>query len=161
MDATIFYCKKCDGVFQGTQGVASICPVCNEELVETDCTMSKWDSLDESGKLSLRRQWKGLAEEQKTDSKAEQSDEPGLSDDAVVSIKAFAIIVCAAFLIFGLLWGYGFCKAYSDIKNEEGIIVMAYRISNKGMNPISKNGYKTYLHNYPNLERRVKSFSRY
>ena len=56
MDATIFYCKKCDGVFQGTQGVASICPVCNEELVETDCTMSKWDSLDESGKLSLRRQ---------------------------------------------------------------------------------------------------------
>ena len=122
MDATIFYCKKCDGVFQGTQGVASICPVCNEELVETDCTMSKWDSLDESGKLSLRRQWKGLAEEQKTDSKAEQSDEHGLSDDAVVSIKAFAIIVCAAFLIFGLLWGYGFCKAYSDIKNHSADI---------------------------------------
>lgn len=161
MDAKIFYCKKCDGIFQGVQGVASICPVCNEELVETDCTMSKWDSLDENGKLSLRRQWKGLDEEQKTDSKAVQSDEPGLSDDAVVSIKAFVIIACAVVLIFGLLWGYGFCKAYSDIKNEEGIIVMAYRISNKGMNPISKNGYKTYLHNYPNLERRVKSFSRY
>ena len=41
MESTIFYCKKCDGVFQGAQGVASICPVCNEELVETDCTMSK------------------------------------------------------------------------------------------------------------------------
>ena len=161
MESTIFYCKKCDGIFQGVQGVASTCPVCDEELVETDCTMSKWDSLDESGKLSLRKQWKGLAEEQKTDLKAEQSDEPGLSDDAVVSIKAFVIIVCAAFLIFGLLWGYGFCKAYSDIKNEEGLIVMAYRISNKGMNPVSKSGYKTYLHNYPKLERQVRSFSRY
>ena len=161
MDATIFYCKKCDGVFQGVQGVASTCPVCDEELVETDCTMSKWDSLDESGKLSLRKQWKGLAEEQKTDLKAEQSDEPGLSDDAVVSIKAFVIIACTVLLILGLLWGYGFCKAYSDIKNEEGLIVMAYRISNKGMNPVSKSGYKTYLHNYPNLERQVRSFSRY
>ena len=161
MDATIFYCKKCDGVFQGTQGVASICPVCNEELVETDCTMSKWDSLDESGKLSLRRQWKGLAEEPETGLKAEQTDEPGLSDDAVVSIKAFVVIACAALLIIGSLWGYGFCKAHSDIKNEEGIIVMAYRISNKGMNPISKSGYKTYLHNYPQLERHVKSFGRY
>ena len=102
-----------------------------------------------------------MVEEQKTDLKTEHPDEPGLSDDAIVSIKAFVIIVCAVLLIIGLLWGYGFCKAYSDIKNEEGLIVMAYRISPKGMNPISKSGYKTYLHNYPKLERQVKSFSRY
>ena len=117
--------------------------------------------MDESEKLSLRRQWKGQAEEPETGLKAEQTDEPGLSDDAVVSIKAFVVIACAALLIIGSLWGYGFCKAHSDIKNEEGLIVMAYRISNKGMNPISKSGYKTYLHNYPQLERHVKSLNRY
>ena len=161
MESTIFYCKKCDSIFQGVQGCASICPVCNVELVETDCTMSKWDSLDENEKLSLRRQWKGQAEEPETGLKAEQTDELGLSDDAVVSIKAFVIIACAALLIIGSLWGYGFCKAYSDIKNEEGLIVMAYRVSNQGMNPISKSGYKTYLHNYPKLERQVKSLNRY
>ncbi len=147
--------------FQGQKDRLLYVQTCKTELIETHCSESKWDSLDESEKLSLRRQWKGQAEEPETGLKAEQTDEPGLSDDAVVSIKAFVVIACAALLIIGSLWGYGFCKAHSDIKNEEGLIVMAYRISNKGMNPISKSGYKTYLHNYPQLERHVKSFGRY
>lgn len=60
-------------------------------------------------------------------------------------MKKIVVIACAALLIIGSLWGYGFCKAHSDIKNEVGLIVMAYRISDQGMNPISKSGYKTYL----------------
>lgn len=161
MESTILYCKKCDSCFSGPEGQAILCPTCKAELIETHCSVSKWDSLSKDEKNSLRKQWKGMIEEQKTDLKAEQTDELGLSDDAVVSIKAFVIIACAALLIIGSLWGYGFCKAYSDIKNEEGLIVMAYRVSNQGMNPISKSGYKTYLHNYPKLERQVKSLNRY
>ncbi|MBR3672329.1 MAG: hypothetical protein IKN68_06840 [Spirochaetia bacterium] len=161
MESTILYCKKCDSCFLGPEGQAILCPTCKAELIETHCSMSKWDSLSKDEKNSLRKQWKGMIEEQKTDLKDEQPGESGLSDDAVVSIKAFVIIACAVLLIIGSLWGYGFCKAHSDIKNEEGLIVMAYRISNKGLNPISKSGYKTYLHNYPKLERQVKSFIRY
>ena len=161
MESTILYCKKCDSCFSGPAGQTILCPTCKIELIETHCSMSKWDSLNKGEKNSLRKQWKGVVEEQEEDSKVESPDEPGLSDDAVVSIKAFFIIACAVLLIIGSLWGYGFCKAYSDIKNEEGLIIMAYRISNKGLNPISKSGYKTCLHNYPKLERQVKSFSRY
>ncbi|MBR4376667.1 MAG: hypothetical protein IKX50_05670 [Spirochaetia bacterium] len=160
MESIILYCKECEGVFVGAEGQASICPTCKTELVETHCSEEKWDSLSKEEKIALKHQWKTQIVEQKTEVKAEQSDDSGL-DDVAVSQKVFIVIACAVLLIIGLLWGYGFCQAYSDIKNEEGVIVMAYRISHKGLNPISKSGYKTYLHNYPKLERQVKSLSRY
>ena len=160
MESIILYCKKCEGVFVGAEGQASICPTCKTELVETHCSEEKWDSLSRDEKISLKQQWKTQIVEQKTEVKAEQNDDSGL-DDVAVSQKVFIIIACTVLFIIGLLWGYGFCQAYSDIKNEEGLIVMAYRISHKGLNPISKSGYKTYLHNYPKLERQVKSLSRY
>ena len=160
MESTIFYCKKCDSVFAGAKGQVSICPTCKTELIETHCSEAKWDSLSRDEKISLKQQWKGQLVEHKTEGQTEQNDDSGL-DDVAFSKKVFVIIACAALLIIGLLWGYGFCQAYSDIKNEEGVIVMAYRISHKGLNPISKSGYKTYLHNYPKLERQVKSLSRY
>ena len=157
MESIILYCKKCDGVFVGAEGQASICPTCKTELVETHCSEEKWDSLSRDEKISLKQQWKTQIVEQKTEVKAEQNDDSGLNDVAF-SKKVFVIIACVVLLIVGLLWGYGFCQAYSDVRNESGLLVMEYRLSPQGMNSISKSGYKTYLYNFTNYKKVMKRF---
>jgi len=54
----------------------------------------------------------------------------------------------AAFII--ILWGYGFIKGYSDIENQVSLITNEQVIGR--LNPISANGYKTYLYHFTNYK---------